>query len=240
MEFRGATDRGLVRRTNQDCFAAGNIGNVPWAVVCDGMGGAAGGNIASEMAVRRFIAIAEGPDAKITDGKSAERFFLSAISSANTVIYERARKEAELYGMGTTAVAAAVVNDTAYIAHVGDSRAYLIDETGIKRLTRDHSVVQSLVESGEITDEQAKNHQQKNIITRAVGVLNGVEIEFDSATLKKGDILLLCSDGLNNSLSDEEIRSAVCLQDPPSPERLIYAANERGGKDNITAVLIKY
>ena len=101
-------------------------------------------------------------------------------------------------------------------------------------------MVQSLVESGEITDEQAKNHQQKNIITRAVGVLNGVEIEFDSATLKKGDILLLCSDGLNNSLSDEEIRSTVCLQDPPSPEQLIYAANERGGKDNITAVLIKY
>lgn len=236
----GATDRGLVRRTNQDSFAVGSVRGVPWAAVCDGMGGAAGGNVASTMAVDRFVRVAESPDTRLQDARSVESFFTSALSSANALIYERSREDEEVAGMGTTAVAAAVVGGTAYIAHVGDSRAYLISESEARPVTRDHSLVQSLVEEGEITDAEARTHRQRNIITRAVGTLERLDIEFDSVDLTEGDCLLLCSDGLNNALSDAEIFETVRKEGEAAPEALIAAANRHGGADNITAVILIY
>ena len=239
MNFKGLTDKGITRQTNQDAFAFGKIGNTPWAVVCDGMGGTSGGNIASEMTVERFEKLATNPDTHINDSHSAERFFTSAITSANVLVFDKASEDDTLKGMGTTVVAAAVLDDSIVIAHVGDSRAYYINKGKITQITRDHSLVQSLIESGKITAEEAKTYPHRNMITRAVGVGRDVEIEFDEIPLDKGGILLLCTDGLTNMVSDVEILEIVTNNPTNAETLLINKANEKGGLDNITAAIIK-
>lgn len=236
MECIGITDKGLVRSSNQDAFASGKIGNTLWAVVCDGMGGTGGGSIASEITVSRFKDAAENMGLAI--GRAAEQMLNSAITSANVVIHEKASNDSDLAGMGTTVVAAIVSDGTAYIAHVGDSRAYYIKDGAVSFVTRDHSMVQSLVESGKITDDEAKTYRHKNIITRAVGVNDNVEIEFDELSVDAGYILL-CTDGLTNMLSEQEICRIVCEDFTASAEKLVDAANQKGGHDNITALVIK-
>ena len=239
MQIFSKTDRGRVRTDNQDAYFAGKItDDSVFAVVCDGMGGANAGNVASELAVRH---ISEYVIRSYRDGMNmtdTEKTLKNAIVSANISLYDKAVNNTELAGMGTTAVAAFVKDGTAVIAHVGDSRIYLVNGE-IKQLTRDHSVVQSLIESGKITPEDAKVHPRKNVITRALGAEENVAVDSDCLNLSNGDTLLLCSDGLTNFLDDKDILTVFQNNDISAvAERLVEEANKNGGGDNITVVTV--
>ena len=239
MQIFSKTDRGRVRTDNQDAYFAGKItDDSVFAVVCDGMGGANAGNVASELAVRH---ISEYVIRSYRDGMNmtdTEKTLKNAIVSANISLYDKAVNNAELAGMGTTAVAVFVKDSTAVIAHVGDSRIYLVNGE-IKQLTRDHSVVQSLIESGKITPEDAKVHPRKNVITRALGAEEDVAVDSDCLNLSNGDTLLLCSDGLTNFLDDKDILTVFQNNDISAvAERLVEEANKNGGGDNITVVTV--
>ena len=236
MECIAKTDKGLVRSSNQDAFAYGKLGDCIWAVVCDGMGGTGGGSIASEIAVSRFKETAENMGLAIS--RMANNLHTSALSSANTLIFDKAQKDEDLKGMGTTAVSIVVSAGIAHIAHVGDSRAYYIKDGAVSFVTKDHSMVQSLVESGKITNDEAKTYKHKNIITRAVGVGENVDIEFDELDVS-GGFILLCTDGLTNMISEEEICKMITEDFESSADKLVVAANNNGGNDNITALVIK-
>lgn len=239
MQIFSKTDRGRVRTDNQDAYFAGKItDDAVFAVVCDGMGGANAGNVASELAVRHISEYVIRSYRDGMDMTDTEKTLKNAIVSANISLYDKAVNNAELTGMGTTAVAAFVKDGTAVIAHVGDSRIYLVNGE-IKQLTRDHSVVQSLIESGKITPEDAKVHPRKNVITRALGAEENVAVDSDCLNLSNGDTLLLCSDGLTNFLDDKDILTVFQNNDISAvAERLVEEANENGGGDNITVVTV--
>lgn len=239
MQIFSKTDRGRVRTDNQDAYFAGKItDDSVFAVVCDGMGGANAGNVASELAVRHISEYVIRSYRDGMDMTDTEKTLKNAIVSANISLYDKAVNNAELAGMGTTAVAAFVKDGTAVIAHVGDSRIYLVNGE-IKQLTRDHSVVQSLIESGKITPEDAKVHPRKNVITRALGAEEDVAVDSDCINLSDGDTLLLCSDGLTNFLDDKDILRVFQNNDISAvAERLVETANENGGGDNITVVTV--
>lgn len=239
MQIFSKTDRGRVRTDNQDAYFAGKItDDSVFAVVCDGMGGANAGNVASELAVRHISEYVIRSYRDGMDMTDTEKTLKNAIVSANISLYDMAVNNAELAGMGTTAVAAFVKDGTAVIAHVGDSRIYLVNGE-IKQLTRDHSVVQSLIESGKITPEDAKVHPRKNVITRALGAEENVAVDSDCLNLSNGDTLLLCSDGLTNFLDDKDILKVFQNNDISAvAERLVEEANENGGGDNITVVTV--
>lgn len=241
MRISAKTDIGKVRSSNQDSYSAGELsGGVAWAVVCDGMGGAAGGSVASTTSVR---IISHMINECYRDGmkpSSVYNMLESGIAGANASLFEMAQKDDSLTGMGTTCVAAIVVQSKAYVAHVGDSRAYLISNNGeICQLTRDHSMVQDLVENGSITADEAKTFPGKNIITRAIGVDSRVDVDFIEYDFDEGDTLLICTDGLTNFVSDEQIVDSIknisCFE---YAEKLVGLANENGGGDNITVVSI--
>lgn len=239
MRIFSKTDKGRVRIDNQDAYFAGSIDdNAVFAVVCDGMGGANAGNVASESAVRH---ISEYIIRSYRDGMDAvelEKTVRNAVASANIELFDMSSSEQVLSGMGTTAVIALIKDGEAVIANVGDSRIYLVNEE-IKQLTRDHSVVQSLIESGKITPEDAKFHPRKNVITRAIGAEGAVTADSAVIKLNSGDTLLLCTDGLSNYLDDNDILSVFKNTDISSvPERLVEKANQNGGGDNITVVTI--
>ena len=239
MQIFSKTDRGRVRTDNQDAYFAGKItDDSVFAVVCDGMGGANAGNVASELAVRHISEYVIRSYRDGMDMTDTEKTLKNAIVSANISLYDKAVNNAELAGMGTTAVAAFVKDGTAVIAHVGDSRIYLVNGE-IKQLTRDHSVVQSLIESGKITPEDAKVHPRKNVITRALGAEENVAVDSDCLNLSNGDTLLLCSDGLTNFLDVKDILKVFQNNDISAvAERLVEEANENGGGDNITVVTV--
>lgn len=239
MQIFSKTDRGRVRTDNQDAYFAGKItDDSVFAVVCDGMGGANAGNVASELAVRHISEYVIRSYRDGMDMTDTEKTLKNAIVSANISLYDKAVNNAELAGMGTTAVAAFVKDGTAVIAHVGDSRIYLVNGE-IKQLTRDHSVVQSLIESRKITPEDAKVHPRKNVITRALGAEENVAVDSDCLNLSNGDTLLLCSDGLTNFLDDKDILKVFQNNDISAvAERLVEEANENGGGDNITVVTV--
>lgn len=239
MQIFSKTDRGRVRTDNQDAYFAGKItDDSVFAVVCDGMGGANAGNVASELAVRHISEYVIRSYRDGMDMTDTEKTLKNAIVSANISLYDKAVNNTELAGMGTTAVAAFVKDGTAVIAHVGDSRIYLVNGE-IKQLTRDHSVVQSLIESGKITPEDAKVHPRKNVITRALGAEEDVAVDSDCINLSNGDTLLLCSDGLTNFLDDKDILTVFQNNDISAvAERLVEEANKNGGGDNITVVTV--
>ena len=239
MQIFSKTDRGRVRTDNQDAYFAGKItDDSVFAVVCDGMGGANAGNVASELAVRHISEYVIRSYRDGMDMTDTEKTLKNAIVSANISLYDMAVNNAELAGMGTTAVAAFVKDGTAVIAHVGDSRIYLVNGE-IKQLTRDHSVVQSLIESGKITPEDAKVHPRKNVITRALGAEENVAVDSDCLNLSNGDTLLLCSDGLTNFLDDKDILTVFQNNGISAvAERLVEEANKNGGGDNITVVTV--
>lgn len=239
MQIFSKTDRGRVRTDNQDAYFAGKItDDLVFAVVCDGMGGANAGNVASELAVRHISEYVIRSYRDGMDMTDTEKTLKNAIVSANISLYDKAVNNTELAGMGTTAVAAFVKDGTAVIAHVGDSRIYLVNGE-IKQLTRDHSVVQSLIESGKITPEDAKVHPRKNVITRALGAEENVAVDSDCLNLSNGDTLLLCSDGLTNFLDDKDILTVFQNNDISAvAERLVEEANKNGGGDNITVVTV--
>ena len=235
----GGTDQGKVRSTNQDAFAVSVVGEgCAYAVLCDGMGGENGGHIASSRAVQ---IISQALDRSLrqpaADLKAA---MVSACSAANAVVHEMAAADESLRGMGTTVVAAAVRGDQLCVAHAGDSRAYLsTPDGGLERLTRDHSVVQLLMDSGEITEEEAASHPKRHYITRALGIEPELELEYLEREFPGGGRLLLCSDGLYNYAPPEEhldlINTCASEQDV---YLLIDEANKAGGPDNITAVIL--
>lgn len=239
MKIYSKTDVGLKRQTNQDAYFAGELSAVSaFAVVCDGMGGANAGNVASETAVKIISEYIMRSYRTAMDAFEIEKMLRSAIESANIEVFGMADKDPELFGMGTTAVAAVIQENTAVIAHVGDSRAYLIDEE-LCQITRDHSVVQSLLESGKITPEDAKVHPRKNVITRALGAEENVMVDCCSLEFNGGQSILLCTDGLSSYVEPADILSTVKRNDGEViTEELIKLANKAGGGDNITAVLI--
>ncbi len=241
MDFYGKTDTGAVRRENQDFFVNTVLGdNAVLSVVCDGMGGANAGNIASEMAANTVLQYVKSSYNPTMTSNAIEKLLRGAVSTANIEIFDTANKNPEYNGMGTTVVAALLKNNTAYIVHVGDSRAYLITADEIKQITRDHSIVQSLLESEEITPEQAKSHPRKNVITRAVGIYDTVEVDFNELDIEKG-ILLMCTDGLSGTLSEEEIKRIALNGELNSvPDILINKAIENKSSDNITVTVISF
>ena len=225
LEIYGDTHIGQVREDNQDRFHIGT----GWAVVADGMGGHQGGALASGLAVSEITAVIDGGGT-----------FQQAVDRANEQVYNKALSDPAYAGMGTTVVLCGIQGATATFVHVGDSRAYVVDGQGIRQVTRDHSVVQQLIDSGTITPEQARFHPQKNLITRAVGTEKRVMAECSVVKLEAGACVVLCSDGLNTCVEDGEIERLV-RQYPPREAvgRLIDAANGNGGRDNITVVLMK-
>ncbi len=241
MKISAKSDKGVVRANNQDSYAAGELpGNVAWAVVCDGMGGAAGGNIASATAVKIISEkIATCYHAGMSD-TSVKNLLLSALETANAMVLDSAKKNESLYGMGTTAVAAILNVDILYVASVGDSRVYIVSDS-LFQVTTDHSVVQSMIDNGEITKEEARYHPKKNIITRALGIDSEIKIDFFREELDKdNDIVLLCTDGLTNFADEVQIYSITKDSDEYEiADNLVKTANSNGGGDNITVVSIK-
>ena len=231
------TDIGRKRKLNQDFVyssdeAVGNLKNV--YIVADGMGGHQAGDYASKCTVETMVREIKG-----CFEQSPIRILSRAIRIANDQVRRKAREDESLYGMGTTVVAATVLGKYLQVANVGDSRLYIINEE-VRQITRDHSLVEEMVRMGGLDREAARNHQDKNIITRAIGARDTIEIDFFHEELKSGDLILMCSDGLTNMLEDEEI--GRILKTPGTieerAERLIDAANQNGGRDNIAVILI--
>ena len=240
MKYAFRTDKGKKRETNQDsCIAFCPEENVCFAVVCDGMGGGNAGDVASLLAVNTIYERVKSSWRKGMSADSVKNLLLTSISAANICVYDAATAQKELFGMGTTVVAAVLMADHLSVAHAGDSRAYLSTDEGLRLLTRDHSVVQAMVDAGEISAAEAKGHPQRNYITRALGVDEHIDVDFTDFSIRPGEKVLLCSDGLSNYVSEEQID--VLLHTSPEdfiPKRLIDAANDNGGGDNITAVVI--
>ena len=238
MKTFSKTDIGMVRQVNQDyVFAtASSVGKLPnLLIVADGMGGHKAGEYASRLAVE----VVKQELSESTE-ENPENMLRKAIMCANQKVFEASMQDAKLTGMGTTLVVATVIERTLYFANVGDSRLYLIQDD-IKQLSKDHSLVQEMVRLGGINQEEAKQHPDKNIITRAVGVKKDVEIDFFEYRLKKKDTILLCTDGLSNMVEDKEILYIVKKSRDvvETVEQLIERAKENGGSDNIGVVVAK-
>uniref|UniRef100_UPI0040266DC8 Stp1/IreP family PP2C-type Ser/Thr phosphatase n=1 Tax=Eubacterium sp. TaxID=142586 RepID=UPI0040266DC8 len=240
MKIVAKTDKGKVRASNQDAYAVGEFPDeVAWAVVCDGMGGAAGGNIASALAVKVISDKINASYREKMSPSSIKNMLDSALIAANLEVYDMADTKPELRGMGTTVVCAVVKNSCAYIAHAGDSRAYIFNKDNLSQVTTDHSFVQDLVNKGKITAEEAQNHPNKNLITRAIGVDKSIEIDFDEVEMADDDVLIICTDGLSNYVSDMEMINEVSDgRYYAFADRLVKKANNNGGGDNITVVAI--
>ena len=234
----GMKDVGRCRDVNQDyIFLSGEpMGNLPnLFLVADGMGGHRAGDLASEYTVSRVCEAVTKSMQKIPF-----QILKGAFQYANQKLIEKAGESPAYAGMGTTLVAVTVQDDTAYVANVGDSRLYKIGGT-IEQITEDHSLVEEMVRMGEISKEEARNHPEKNIITRAIGVSETVEPDYFDTKLEKGECLLLCSDGLSNMLEDAQIKEILDRRTDlrSGAEELVREANRNGGKDNIAVVLIE-
>lgn len=240
MKIIARTDAGMVRENNQDSYTAFELDGAVIAVVCDGMGGAAEGALASNqavMAIKEYIT--ERFYGTMSD-ISIKSLLVSAVESANRFVYNLSRTDDKYYGMGTTAVAAVISESYVYIAHVGDSRAYKKSDGTLTQLTKDHSIIQHMIERGEISAQEAAAHPDKHIITRALGVDTDVKVDFCQEPFYENDILILCSDGLTNYVGTDDIISLTndgCYFD--YADRLVNLANQNGGGDNITVVAVE-
>lgn len=239
MKIHSKIDIGKVRSSNQDAFFVGEIAkDTVVAIVCDGMGGANAGNVASETAVKLIFEYIANSFRKNMSLIDISNLLKNAVKSVNIEIFDIASKNSMLSGMGTTAVIAIVTEKFAVIANVGDSRAYLVNNK-ISQITRDHSIVQTLIESGKITEEDAKIHPRKNVITRAIGAEEDVAVDCDIIDLNLGDSVLLCTDGLSNFVDEAEILKIFKKNDISKvADKLVTLANANGGGDNITVVTV--
>lgn len=233
------THIGRRRDMNQDYMYTSTtpVGSLPnLFVVADGMGGHNAGEYASRFTVDKVVEVISqnGQQEPVAAMKKA-------LTEANSQLLEEAGADPSKSGMGTTVVAATVIGDLLHVANIGDSRLYVIDHEAIRQITRDHSLVEEMVRLGEMDKAAAKVHPDKNIITRAIGVTRELAVDFFEVELRPGDMILLCSDGLTNMVEDEEIKEIVMEQKNivEKAEKLINTANENGGKDNITVVLIE-
>lgn len=249
MRFSGKTDIGQKRKTNQDSYAVFTRECYFCAIVCDGMGGAKGGNVASGLAVKTFATVIK----KAFSAKSADAFeekelrslMVRAVGEANAAVFKKAQQDDELDGMGTTLVAVISCLCGTFAVNVGDSRLYCLDNEALRQVTVDHSFVQYLIQKGELTEKEAANHPNRNIILRALGVNESVEC--DIFRIGSFDMLLLCTDGLTNHVNNSKIKDIITASDSKEArlpsfksrvDRLIEEANRNGGSDNITAVLV--
>ena len=241
MQSWGLTDPGCVRKQNQDAFRIEQLDRgTLLCVVCDGMGGAKSGNVASSLAVEVFV---EEIRRNWVPGMASDRIdqmLKSAVKLANFTVFDQAAQIEEFSGMGTTLVAALVREKKATLVNVGDSRIYGIDRDGIRLLTKDHSLVQMMVDRGDLTPEAAKSYPGKNLITRAIGTEPMVMCDIYHREVNKGDYLLLCSDGLSNVMDDQEILFEVAhgVNKQYCCQRLLSIAKNRGAPDNVTSVLV--
>lgn len=241
MKIVSRTDTGLVRENNQDSYTVFEIDGAVVAIVCDGMGGAAEGALASNRAVR---AVKEYIVERFYNGMSdisIKSLLISAIENANRDVYTLSLTDEKYDGMGTTAVVAIVLNENVYVAHAGDSRAYIKYGANLQQITKDHSVIQQMIEKGEISPEEAVNHPDKHIITRALGVDNEIRVDFCQEDFYDDSILILCSDGLTNYVKPDDIINLTddgCYYE--FADRLVNLANSNGGGDNITVVAVGY
>ncbi len=233
MVISAGTDIGLVRQANQDSYLVDK--NNKYCIVADGMGGHKAGEVASAMVAEEI--------GKYLDENKPETLHATvdtlceAIRRANNRVFKTARLNFDYSGMGTTLIMTYFYSEKVILANVGDSRAYLMRDGEIKQVTTDHSMVEQLISEGAITKEQAKTHPQRNVITRALGTDREVQSDIYMISAKKGDVLLLCSDGLTNEVDDEELGRLI--SGGASAETLIKAAKENGGHDNITAIIIR-
>ena len=241
MQFWGLTDPGCVRKQNQDAYRMERLDrNNLLCVVCDGMGGAKSGNIASTLASEVFteeIRRCWTPD---MDQDKIDQMLRSAVKLANFTVYDQAAQFEEFDGMGTTLVAALVRGKKVTVVNVGDSRAYGIDRSGIQQITKDHSLVQMMVDRGDLTPEVAKTYPGKNFITRAIGTEPLVMCDIFHRDMNRGTFLLLCSDGLSNLMDDQEILFEVVhgVNKQHCCKRLLNIAKNRGAPDNVTSILV--
>ena len=238
MKTYSITDTGILREMNQDYFFASDepVGNLPnLYIVADGMGGHKAGDYASRYTTQRIVA-----SVSRSSGEEPVTILKEAITTANRLLITEAAEDEAKKGMGTTLVAATIIDGRLYVANVGDSRLYLIRDE-IKQLSKDHSLVEEMVRLGGINEEEAKHHPDKNIITRAIGAKDDVEVDFFEYRLQKGDIILMCTDGLTNMVDDDEIFRIVKggRDVVETAMQLVEKANENGGKDNIGIVLVE-
>ena len=249
MRSSGKTDIGLVRKLNEDSFVCLNLDKTTGSsyeislyIVADGMGGHNAGEVASSMAVEEIVEYIKNKAECITkDKKDIYELIRNSVLFANDKVYKNSILNSKCLGMGTTLSMALMADNQIYIGHVGDSRIYLVRDNHISKLTEDHSLVAELVKSGTIKPEEAANHPQKNVITRALGTEYTLEVDISHCDVLEGDYYVLCTDGLSNMLEDNEIMNIVTSsKDLDSAcDRLINRARDKGGFDNITVVVIQ-
>ena len=230
VRFAGKSDVGKIREANEDSYLASE----PLFAVADGMGGHLAGDVASRIAID---VLTQDIDA---NGPGDRDSLVNAVKHANSEIFEKSRTDANLSGMGTTCTLLYVVDGEARIAHVGDSRAYLLRNSNLSQLTDDHTLVNRMVKEGRLRPEEAERHPQRSIITRALGVDENVKVDYRTLDLQAGDRILICSDGLTSMIDTSTIQNVLGEASDPEPaaDRLIDLANEAGGEDNITVVLV--
>ena len=239
MNFYGLSDKGRYRAENQDSFDLGVVRDGVLAVVCDGMGGEVHGLLASDLAAGRFFAFARAA-LEASDGEDSADILCQATDAANRKVYRLATQNEGYSGMGTTLVGGYFRADTAFFVNVGDSRAYRIAKDGIVQITKDHSVVQEMIDRGEITQAQGRHHPRRQYITRAVGSERFVESDVFSVPIREGDRFLLCSDGLTKALEDAELHRVLLAEDDAQSacQVLVREAVDSGARDNVTAIVI--
>ena len=240
MNIAGITDIGLSRENNQDTFEYGLLDeSAQYAIVCDGMGGENGGDVASKMARDAIVSRLKEGYSSAMDANSIRNLMLTSVSAANAEIYAKSKEAPSLAGMGTTVVAVILTGNTAYISHVGDSRAYLLRKKELSQITTDHSIVQELIKQGKLSESDADGYPHKNLLTRAVGAYRTVSVDYIEQEIEAGDKFLLCTDGLTNFCTVDTLTRILMDDDIESScKKLVNAACNAGGLDNITAVII--
>lgn len=241
MQSWGLTDTGCVRKQNQDAYQIEKLsGGALLCVVCDGMGGAKSGNIASSLAVEVFVEEVRRCWVPGMEQEKVDQMLQSAVKLANFTVYDQSAQFEEFDGMGTTLVAALIRGRKAVVVNVGDSRCYTMNHFGIRQVTKDHSLVQLMVDRGDLPPEVAKSYPGKNYITRAIGTEPTVLCDVFRLELRRGDFLLLCSDGLSNVMDDQEILFEIIhgVNKQHCCKGLLGIAKNRGAPDNVTCVLV--
>lgn len=242
MQYWALTDPGCVRTQNQDAYQIEQLDwNTVLSVICDGMGGAKSGNVASSLAIEVFVQEIKRSWVSGMSPEKIDQMLRGAVKLANFTVFDQSQQFEEFLGMGTTLVAALVHGKEVTVVNVGDSRVYGVDQNGIRRLTKDHSLVQMMIERGELTPERARTYPGKNFITRAIGTEPVVECDLFHHKVERGDCLLLCSDGLSNMMDDQEILFEVVhgINKQYCCQRLLDIAKTRGAPDNATSILIQ-
>lgn len=241
MKGKFLTDRGQIRSHNED---SGGIYYSPYgllAIIADGMGGHQAGDVASQMATSIIQAKWQEGNRIHTPGE-AEAWLRETVLEINKLIYDQAQQDEACQGMGTTIVISICTDEFLTIAHIGDSRCYMFNESGFKQITEDHSLVNELIRSGQISEEDAEHHPRKNVLLKALGTEDHVGADVQTISWEVGDKLLLCSDGLTNKLADDELAGLLELDGEieEAGQKMIALANERGGEDNISLIIIDH